>query len=206
MILYGARGYAKVIYDLILSNNKLLEYLVDDDPPISFPHHLPIYLPSDKLVQGKEMIIAIGDNNIREVISKQIGSLCNFVNMIHNTAYISRFTTLGEGVVVMPKVCINAEVQIGNHCILNSSSVIEHECILEDYVHISPNASLAGNIVVKKGTHIGLGAQVVQGVTIGENAEIGAGAVVLKDVPDHAVVVGNPGKIIKFRDLIEDGN
>lgn len=40
MILYGARGQAKVIYDLILSNNHLLEYLVDDNPPDYFPHHL----------------------------------------------------------------------------------------------------------------------------------------------------------------------
>ena len=61
-------------------------------------------------------------------------------------------------------------------------------------------------ITVKKGAHIGLGAQVVQGITIGENAIIGAGAVILKDVPADAIVVGNPGKIIRFRDELKDGN
>lgn len=198
MILYGARGQAKVIYDLILSNNRLLEYLVDDNPPPDFPHHLNIYLPTEELLLNKEVIIAIGDNKIRERIYKQIKDWCRFETMEHYSAYISRFTQVGEGTVIMPKVCINAEVKIGNHCIINTASIIEHECIIEDFVHISPKASLGGNIVVKKGAHIGLGANVIPGINIGENAIIGAGSVILKDVPDHAVVVGNPGRVIKF--------
>ena len=74
MILYGARGQAKVIYDLILSNNRLLEYLLDDTPPTSFPHQLPIYIPTNDLLANKEVIIAIGDNLIRECIAKRIAA------------------------------------------------------------------------------------------------------------------------------------
>lgn len=198
MILYGARGQAKVIYDLILSNNHLLEYLVDDNPPTNFPHDLKIYKPTEELILNKQVIIAVGDNKTREKIYHQIKKLCIFETMQHHSAYVSRFANIGEGTVIMPKVCINAEVEIGKHCIINTASVIEHECIIEDFVHISPNASLAGNITVKKGVHIGLGANIIQGVTIGEYAIIGAGTVVLNDVPDGAVVVGNPGKIIKM--------
>ena len=201
MILYGARGQAKVIYDLILSNNHLLEYLVDDNPPEVFPHNLPVYLPSEKLLQNKSVIIAIGDNRIREQIAERIKEFCEFETMIHHTAYVSRFAEIGEGTVIMPKACLNAEVKIGKHCIINTASVIEHECIIEDYVHISPNAALAGNIHVKKGAHIGLGANIIQGITVGENAIVGAGAVVIFDVPDNAIVVGSPAKIIK-----KDGN
>ena len=71
-------------------------------------------------------------------------------------------------------------MKIGRYCIINTASVIKHECIIEDFVHISPNVSLAGNIVVKKGAHVGLGANVIQGITIGENALIDAGAVELQ--------------------------
>lgn len=200
MILYGARGQAKVIYDLILSNNQLLEYLVDDDPPEQFPHHLNVYQPTKELLQHKKIIIAIGNNGIRKKIYEQIKDLCTFETMRHRSAYISRFVEVGEGTVIMPKVCINAEVKIGNHCIINTAAVIEHECVIGDFVHISPKATLAGNITVKDGAQVGLGANIIQGITIGENAVIGAGTVVLKDVPDNAVVVGNPGRIIKINE------
>ena len=50
------------------------------------------------------------------------------------------------------------------------------------------------------GTNIGLAAMILPGVTIGRNAVIGAGAVVLRDVPDNAVVVGNPGRIVRHYD------
>ena len=56
MILYGARGHAKVVYDLILSNNHLLEYLVDDQPHDEFPHRLNIYKPTRELIEDKKVI------------------------------------------------------------------------------------------------------------------------------------------------------
>jgi acetyltransferase EpsM len=68
---------------------------------------------------------------------------------------------------------------------------------VEDFVHISPNAALAGNVKVGEGTQIGIGACVMQNIRIGKWAIIGAGAVIIRDVPDYAVVVGNPGRVIK---------
>jgi acetyltransferase EpsM len=59
-------------------------------------------------------------------------------------------------------------------------------------------ASLAGNVLVGEGTQIGINATIRQGIKIGKWATIGAGAVIIKDVPDYAVVVGNPGKIIRY--------
>ncbi|MFC0184902.1 DapH/DapD/GlmU-related protein [Pseudarcicella hirudinis] len=74
---------------------------------------------------------------------------------------------------------------------------------MEDFVHISPNACICGGVSIGEGTHIGAGAIVIQGISIGRWATIGAGAVIVKNVPDYAVVVGNPGKIIKYNKLSE---
>ncbi len=67
-----------------------------------------------------------------------------------------------------------------------------------DFVNVSPNASIARNVKVGEGSHIGMGSTIVQGVSVGKWAVIGAGTVILEDVPDYAVVVGVPGKIIKY--------
>jgi acetyltransferase-like isoleucine patch superfamily enzyme len=55
--------------------------------------------------------------------------------------------------------------------------------------------------LVKKRASIGTSATILGGITIGENALIGAGAVVTKDVPDNAVVAGNPAKVVKIAEL-----
>lgn len=54
-----------------------------------------------------------------------------------------------------------------------------------------------GKVVIKDGAHIGIGAIIMPGVIIGRGAVIGAGAVVTSDIPDYAVAVGIPAKIIK---------
>ncbi|MBV2223237.1 MAG: acetyltransferase [Cloacibacterium sp.] len=150
LVLYGAGGHAKVIYDIILSNDMLLEYLVDDNPPADFFHHLEIYKPTEDLLRKHNVIVAIGDANAREKIVNKLSGICDFETLIHRSAFVSRFSELGEGTVVMPQVCVNAEVKIGNHCIINTASVIEHDCVIEDFVHISPTVTLAGNITIKK--------------------------------------------------------
>ena len=96
----------------------------------------------------------------------------------------------------MPLAAINSQVLIGRHCIINTGAVVEHDSILEDYVHISPKAAVAGNVRIGEGSHIGIGAVVIPGITIGKWTTIGAGSVIIKDVPDYATVVGNPGRIV----------
>ena len=59
-----------------------------------------------------------------------------------------------------------------------------------------PSNSKERNII-KKGAWIGAGSSILPGVTVGKYAIVGASAVVTKDVPDYAVVVGNPAKVIK---------
>jgi acetyltransferase EpsM len=97
----------------------------------------------------------------------------------------------------MANVSVNVHTTIGRHVILNTNCCVDHDCVLEDFVHISPHASLAGNVQVGEGTQIGIGASIKQNIRIGKWVMIGAGAVIIRDVPDYSVVVGNPGRIIK---------
>lgn len=195
--IFGASGHAKVVIDILLENKISIKAIVDDTPKADMLLSIPV-IPTAKFepIEGICFIIAIGNNAIRKKIVAK--NTFTFFNVIHNNATISKFADLGIGIVVMPNSVINADATIGNHCIINSNAVVEHDCVLEDYVHISPSAALAGNVFVGEGTQVGIGACVIQGVKIGKWATIGAGAVIIDDVPDYAVVVGNPGKVIKY--------
>jgi acetyltransferase-like isoleucine patch superfamily enzyme len=75
---------------------------------------------------------------------------------------------------------------------VNTGAVVEHDCHLEDHVHIATGARLGGGVTVREQSFIGMGASIRHGITIGARAIVGAGAVVVKDVCDGVTVVGVP--------------
>jgi acetyltransferase EpsM len=195
--LYGASGHGKVILDMLQTAGIEVSVMIDDNPKQSELFGVSVLHSSERLPNKEDaVIISIGNNKVRKRLANELS--VQFGKAIHPSAIISKQAILGEGTVVMAGVLINPDAQIGKHCIINTGAIIEHDCQIGDFAHISPGAALAGNVTIGEGTHIGIGAAVIQGLKIGKWATIGAGAVIIKDVPDYAVVVGNPGKIIKY--------
>ena len=83
---------------------------------------------------------------------------------------------------------VNASVQIGRNCIVNSQSLLEHGVKVDDHCHISTGALVNGDVTIGRGSFVGSGAVIKEGVRVGDNVIIGAGQVVLRDVPNDAVV------------------
>ncbi|CAN5221305.1 acetyltransferase [soil metagenome] len=197
MNIYGASGHAKVIYDIAVSCGLEINEIYDDNPEIT---HLFDFTVINKITNRfleSETVIAIGNNKIRKKIALAFGGKFHPA-LVHPTATLSPSALNGEGTVVMANATINSEAQVGMHCIINTGAIVEHDCIIDDFVHISPNAAIAGEVRVGKGSHIGIGAVVIPGIKIGRWCTVGAGAVIIKDVPDYAVIVGNPGRIIRI--------
>lgn len=203
MYLYGASGHSKVIIDLLKANAIAVEGIFDNAPSAESIYDVPVLLPSTEDFKNVDsLIISIGDNRTRKKIAGLLQS--KFPTAIHPTAFVSETAGIGPGTVVMPQAVVNAFAEVGAHCIINSGAVVEHDCVLGDYVHVSPNAALAGGVVLEEGVHVGIGAVVIQGITIGKWATVGAGAVIVDDVPDYAVVVGNPGRVIRYNELCDE--
>jgi sugar O-acyltransferase (sialic acid O-acetyltransferase NeuD family) len=204
MYLFGASGHCKVIIDIIQKSNlDVIEYIVDDNPNKEEINAIKILeTPNHQFLNGKSLIISIGNNEIRKKIANRFSA--NYLVAIHPHTSLGFNLSIDEGTVIMAGAIINSDVSIGKHCIINSNTVVEHDCCLENFVHISPSASLAGNVFVGEGSHIGIGAVIIQGVKIGKWVTVGAGAVILNDVPDFAVIVGNPGKIIKYNSIVNE--
>lgn len=197
MNIYGASGHGKVIIDILKASAIQIDYLIDDNPQIcQVLGFKVVHEPSEDLLEIPSLL-AVGNNLVRKQLAERFsGKIGQAVN--HPTAVVSPTATIGEGTVVMPAAVINSGCRIGRHCIINSAAVVEHEVEIGDFAHISPNASITGNVTIGEGTHIGAGATVIPGVKVGKWVQIGAGAIIIRDIPDFAVVVGNPGKIIKY--------
>jgi len=130
---------------------------------------------------------------------------------IWHFSHILSGSRIGENCNIGQNVVIGPDVTIGNDCKIQNNVSVYKGVTLEDGVFCSPSMVFtnvynpraeirkmdeARPTLVKKGATIGANATIVCGVTLGRYSFIGAGAVVTKDVPDHALVVGNPGKQI----------
>lgn len=92
----------------------------------------------------------------------------------------------------MPQAVINACAVIGRHCIVNTASVIEHDCRIENYTHISPGTVLCGKVSVGENTWVGAGSTVINNVGICLDTVIGAGSTVIKNIEKSGVYIGTP--------------
>ena len=128
-------------------------------------------------------------------------------------SHIQKGAKIGKNCVFGQNVNVGPNVKIGNFCKVQNNVSIYEGVVLEDYVFCGPSMVFTNILdpkskypqassefyletIVKEGASIGANATIVCGHTIGKHSLIGAGAVVTKDVPDYALVVGNPAKVI----------
>jgi len=84
---------------------------------------------------------------------KEIGY--NLPVIVSPLAYVSKYSTIGDGTIIMHQALVNANSKIGANCIINTKALVEHDCIVEDNCHISTASVLNGNVLVKEGTFFG---------------------------------------------------
>jgi len=137
---------------------------------------------------------------------------------IWNLAQIRERAVIGAECIVSKNVYIDSDVKVGSRCKIQNNSSLYHGVRLEDGVFVGPhviftndkiprainpdgtlksNADwIVGDTVVCFGASIGAGAVILPNVRVGRFAMVGSGAIVTKDVPDFALVVGNPAQVI----------
>jgi acetyltransferase-like isoleucine patch superfamily enzyme len=116
----------------------------------------------------------------------KIGIDCNICDhcFIENDVKIGNRVTIKNGISVWDGITIEDDVFLGPHCVLTNDLYPRSKVHHPEYI----------KTLIKKGATIGANATVVCGTTLGKYCMVGAGAVVTKNVPDFALVIGNPAR------------
>jgi len=138
-----------------------------------------------------------GSTRVRYETSRHMAERgVRFTNLIHPSVNLE-MTTVGVGAYVQEAVVLQAGVTLGDNSSIHIGAMIGHETRIGNSVFIAHACSVSGLVTIGDGVFMGTNATVLPRVTIGRWATIGAGSVVLKDVPEFATVVGNPGRVVR---------
>lgn len=207
LVIWGASGHARVVADIVrLRRDFYVAGFIDD---VNLNRCGSEFCGST-ILGGREQLVLLRDNGIKHLIfgfgdckarltlslvAKDFGF--DLATALHPGAIIASDVLIQPGSVVMAGAVINPGSVIGENVIINTASSVDHECIIDDGVHIGPGVHLGGGVRIGRGTWVGIGAVVKDKVEIGKSAIIGAGTVVLKDIPSRVVAFGVPARVMR---------
>lgn len=146
------------------------------------------------------IFVPIGNNKTRvNLLNKLIDSGFETPSFIHSNTDIHPSVNIGKAVYILSATNVMPLSSIEDFTMISMGVNVAHHTRIGEGSFLSQGSNIGASISLNKKTFVGIGSTIMTGVrTIGKSALIGAGSVVIKDVPDYAVVVGNPGKIIKY--------
>lgn len=207
ILLIGAGGHCHSILDSLLCISEFQKIGLIDQfpngrsvtgvPVIGDDHDLP-RLRHEGWNYAFVALGSIGNPDRRRMQFQRLREL-GFIlpYLVDPTAVVARDVLLGEGVFVGKRAVINSGAKVGCCAIINTGAIVEHDCMIGDFSHISPGSILCGQVWVGEDSHIGAGTVVRQQVRIGNRVLIGMGSTVVKNLPDHVKAFGNPCRVVK---------
>ena len=142
--------------------------------------------------------VAVGHGALREaVVHRLAGCRARPCTLIDPRAIVATDAVVGPGSVVMPGAVLRTGVRLGQHCIVNTGAILDHECEVEDFAGVSPAAAIGGNVRIARGAFVGIGACVAHRLEIGPYAVVGAGSTVLDDVATGTLTAGSPARVVR---------
>lgn len=204
-IIVGAGTYGQV-YAAYLKDEYQIIGFIDDDLSLRDTEINNIKVLGDfeyllnQIDKNINVFVPIGNNHVRaNLLKKLMENGFNTPNFIHKNTHIHSSVKIGKCVYILPGTNIMPYTSIGDFVLISMGVNIAHHTIVDNACFFSQGSNIGASIHFKNNVFCGVASTVMTGVkTVGENSLIGAGSVIIRDVPNHAVVVGNPGKIIRY--------
>ena len=210
IVIVGASGHGKSIYEAARCGEQYdVVGFVDDADEVESPirncpllgkcQDLPRLIQRHSIAGG---IVAIGDNFVRAKCMKVIRGILpdfDFVSIIHPSATVSADVDIGAGTCILGAALVNIHCRVGEGCIINTGSQLDHDGYLGDYVSLAPGAILGGDVRVDEYSAVSIGVTIIHGIRVGAHTVVGAGSVVVKDLPASVLGYGVPTKVVRSR-------
>ena len=204
LVILGAGGHSVVAAEVAEAMNTF-DSIVFLDQSVDWAKEQQLPYPCvgscdafDTMASDAVFFVAYGGAELRRKWTERIADAGRqLATLIHPSAVVSPTAAFGEGVIVCAQAVVNARAKLGTGVIVNTAASVDHDCTLDDYVHVCPGARLAGAVSVGTGSWIGIASSVIQTIRIGDNVTVGAGAAVVRDVDNGLTVVGVPAKALK---------
>ena len=148
----------------------------------------------------KRVAVAIASSRSRQLVVERCAAAgLSFFEVRAASSVRMDEVEIGEGALISPFVTFTSNIRVGIHFHANLHSIVEHDCVIGDYVTFAPGVRCNGNVHIGDHAYLGAGAIIRQGrpgepLRIGAGAVVGMGAVVTRDVPEGVTVVGNPAR------------
>ena len=198
VVILGGGGHASVLAEICIEQGRQILAVASPEPLLARQIFQGLrHITDDEVlkisVNDVELVNGIGGlpgSHLRKQVAVKFSKLgYRFATLVSSSAIISRTVKLDEGVQVLPRATINTGVSVGAHSIINSCSLVEHDCSVESFVHLAPSATICGGTVVREGAQIGPCAVVTKGLEIGAYSVVGAGASVVRTLDSYSKVL-----------------
>ena len=204
LMLIGGGGHCHSVIDSVLSLGEYDEIGIVDthDNPVMGISVIGSDVDIPKLIEAGWTsafitVGSIGDTSIRRTLYQMITEYnLDIPVIIDPSALIAKNVEIKKGSYIGKRAVINSGTVLGICSIINTGAIIEHDCYVGDFAHVSSGATVCGNVAIGNDSHLGAGSTVRQNIIIGSNSIIGAGSIVVKDVPNSVKAYGNPCKVV----------
>ena len=205
MILVGAKGHAKELYQVLRSEGETPDISFFDNVSEDLPRTLfgcPIIRSlkeaRKELQKDGRFVLALGGVRARHELYdafRDIGGAPT--SLVSENALVGENVSLSEALNVMAFAAIYNSAQVGTGVLVNSYASIHHDSTVGAFTEVSPGARLLGRSKIGSHASIGSNATILPDVSVGDRCTVGAGAVVTTDVPEGEKVVGVPARPMK---------
>ncbi|MGF1881046.1 acetyltransferase [Vibrio splendidus] len=208
IVMIGGGGHASMLVDILRMQNRDIVAIVcpDDLGERAIFSGIPHFFHDDDVFQFEpEKVLLVNGIGVlpksglkRKLTQYYLSHGYQFETIVAETASVSPYARLSEGVQIFPGAFVNAGVKVGSHSIINTGAIIEHDSEVGEFNHIAPRALLCGQVKCAEDVFVGAGATVIQNLTLAQGCIVGASTTILSDVKELTIVYSKQNQKYKL--------